>query len=190
VLLPKLLMMIIVVSSTGKSIPVHCVVMSTSTPSYLATDWAWMSTGGNDNCKSSAGGAGGDAGSADRSSDGKDCVDVDSYAIIPASTLFSHIVPTVLRKLGYSDDSIFNATGKWRLMQLLPPHLASVGVSCNVGPLAGWLIMKNWRPLSLNLIAASDTDTVGTILGELTTVATLKIYIRRSVRSLLALCRH
>lgn len=48
--------------------------------------------------------------------------------------------------------------------------------------------MKNWRPLSLNLIAASDTDTVGTILGELTTVATLKIYIRRSVRSLLPLC--
>ena len=61
-------------------------------------------------------------------------------------------------------------------------------MSCNFGPLAGWLIMKNWRPLSLNLIAASDTDTVGTILGELTTVATLKIYIRRSVRSLLPLC--
>ncbi len=40
--------------------------------------------------------------------------------------------------------------------------------------------MKNWRPLSLNLIAASESDTVGAILGELTTVATLRIYIRRS----------
>ena len=122
VLIVKLMIMMILVSSTGKSIPVHCVVMSTSTPSYLATDFAWMSTGGTDNCKSSAAGAGGDAGSADRTPDGKDCVDVDSYAIIPASTLFSHIVPTVLRKLGYSDDSIFNATGKW--LQLLSSAVA------------------------------------------------------------------
>lgn len=40
-----------------------------------------------------------------------DEVDVDSYAIIPASTLFTQIVPVALRKLGYSDDIIFNANG-------------------------------------------------------------------------------
>ena len=45
------------------------------------------------------------------SSSTTDEVDVDSYAIIPASTLFTHIVPTVLRKLGYSDDIIFSANG-------------------------------------------------------------------------------
>lgn len=40
-----------------------------------------------------------------------DEVDVDSYAIVPASTLFTQIVPVVLRKLGYGDDVIFNANG-------------------------------------------------------------------------------
>ena len=46
---------------------------------------------------------------------------------------------------------------------------------------AGWLIMKNWRPLSLTQIASSERETVGGVLGELTTVATLRIYIRKSV---------
>ena len=41
--------------------------------------------------------------------------------------------------------------------------------------------MKNWRPLSLTQIASSEHETVGGILGELTTVATLRIYIRKSV---------
>jgi hypothetical protein len=45
----------------------------------------------------------------------------------------------------------------------------------------GWLMMKNWRPLSLTQIASSDRDTVGGVLGELTTVATLRIYIRKYV---------
>lgn len=80
-------------------------------------------------------------------------VDVDTYAIIPASTLFTQIVPAVLRKLGYSDDVVFNANG--------------------------WLMMKNWRPLALTQIASSDRETVGGVLGELTTVATLRIYIRK-----------
>ena len=46
----------------------------------------------------------------------EESVDVDSYAIIPASTLFNQIVPVVLRKLGYSDDVIFNATGLFFLL--------------------------------------------------------------------------
>ena len=80
--------------STGKPIPVHCVVISTTTPSYLAenthVDYKAIDNGSSN-----------------------DTTDMDSYAIIPASTLFVNIVPTVLRKLGYSDDSIFNATGNY-----------------------------------------------------------------------------
>ncbi len=49
----------------------------------------------------------------------------------------------------------------------------------------GWLMMKNWRPLSLTQIASSDRDTVGGVLGELTTVATLRIYIRKYVLQLI-----
>ena len=111
--------------------------MNTATPCYLS-DAAMICSAG--------GGVEGGAKALDE-------VDVDSYAIIPASTLFTQIVPVVLRKLGYSDDVIFNATG--------------------------WLMMKNWRPLSLTQIASSDRDTVGGVLGELTTVATLRIYIRK-----------
>ena len=40
-------------------------------------------------------------------------------------------------------------------------------------------MMKNWRPLSLTQIASSERETVGGVLGELTTVATLRIYIRK-----------
>lgn len=40
-------------------------------------------------------------------------------------------------------------------------------------------MMKNWRPLSLTQIASSERETVGGVLGELTTVATLRIYVRR-----------
>ena len=53
-------------------------------------------------------------------------------------------------------------------------------MSCDVKP-TGWLMMKNWRPLSLTQIASSDRDTVGGVLGELTTVATLRIYIRKYI---------
>jgi len=122
-------------SDNGKSIPVHCVVMNTSTPCYVADV-----TQGDDVSK--------------MTEEEEASVDVDSYAIIPASTLFASVVPTVLRKLGYSEDVAFNATG--------------------------WLIMKNWRPLSLTQIASSQHETVGGILGELTTLATLRIYIRKN----------
>lgn len=40
-------------------------------------------------------------------------------------------------------------------------------------------MLKNWRPLSLTQIASTERDTVGGVLGELTTVATLRIYIRK-----------
>jgi len=89
--------------------------MNTTTPCYLS-DAAAMSFG--------CGGGGGvdgaigsinkeEAAASGSSSSTTDEVDVDSYAIIPASTLFTHIVPTVLRKLGYSDDIIFSANGTY-----------------------------------------------------------------------------
>lgn len=98
---------ILVFFKTGKSIPVHCVVMNTTTPCYLA-DAAMISS------PTSPGGMEGGASTPNSKSTPnltEESVDVDSYAIIPASTLFNQIVPVVLRKLGYSDDVIFNATG-------------------------------------------------------------------------------
>lgn len=152
-------------SITGKSIPVHCVVMNTTTPCYLSDavmiSSAASATGGGD------GGGGGGAKAGDE-------VDVDSYAIIPASTLFTQIVPVVLRKLGYSDDVIFNATGIKDASNLSRP-----GDVISLSFPTGWLMMKNWRPLSLTQIASSERETVGGVLGELTTVATLRIYIRK-----------
>jgi homeobox domain-containing protein len=40
-------------------------------------------------------------------------------------------------------------------------------------------VIKNWKPLSFEKIAESSTVTVGDILGELTTVATLRIQLYR-----------
>ena len=85
--------------------------MNTTTPCYLSDAAEAMSSG----CGAGGGGGGGvdgGIGSNKEGSSSSDEVDVDSYAIIPASTLFTHIVPTVLRKLGYSDDIIFSANGK------------------------------------------------------------------------------
>jgi homeobox domain-containing protein len=41
----------------------------------------------------------------------------------------------------------------------------------------GSVVIKNWKPLRLERIADSPLLTVGDILGELTTVATLRIQI-------------
>lgn len=93
--------------------------MNTTTPCYLSdtliAGWPAATNGGGGGA-STGPASGGVAGVADKgtltsgSALGDD-VDVDSYAIIPASTLFTQIVPVVLRKLGYSDDVIFNANG-------------------------------------------------------------------------------
>lgn len=105
----------------GKSIPVHCVVMNTTTPCYLA-DAAMIST------PSASGGIEGGATTPTKATcnsghQAEESVDVDSYAIIPASTLFNQIVPVVLRKLGYTEDVIFNATGLHFLFCfVLPMH--------------------------------------------------------------------
>jgi homeobox domain-containing protein len=43
-------------------------------------------------------------------------------------------------------------------------------------------VIKNWKPLSFEKIAEGPTVTVGDILGELTTVATLRIQLYRYVQ--------
>lgn len=101
-----------ILSIVGKSIPVHCVVMNTTTPCYLSDVAMISSTGGGGVGVGGGAGAGGGVG-VEGGAKAVDEVDVDSYAIIPASTLFTQIVPVVLRKLGYSDDVIFNATGNF-----------------------------------------------------------------------------
>lgn len=44
------------------------------------------------------------------------------------------------------------------------------------------MVIKNWKPLSLDLISDSSLCTVGEVLGELTAVATLRITVLRPPR--------
>ncbi|CAL1267863.1 unnamed protein product [Larinioides sclopetarius] len=76
-------------------------------------------------------------------------VDQDSFAIIPSNALFSEIVHTALSKLGYSSSAALTAKGAIQL--------------------------KNWKPLSFDQITESPEATVGDILGELSSAATLRI---------------
>ncbi|CAG2062287.1 unnamed protein product, partial [Timema podura] len=50
----------------------------------------------------------------------------------------------------------------------------------------GSILIKNWKPLSFESIADGPLVTVGDILGELTTVATLKIQLYRSRPNILS----
>ncbi|XP_034248259.1 uncharacterized protein LOC117649500 [Thrips palmi] len=87
-------------------------------------------------------------------------VETDSYVIIPASTAFDDLVPVALAQLGYARDTAAAATGS--------------------------VVIKNWKPLSFDKIADGPLVSVGDILGELTTVATLRIQIFRSRPSALS----
>lgn len=81
-------------------------------------------------------------------------IETDSYVIVPAATLFSDIVNTALQRLGYSPDIASTARGS--------------------------IIIKNWKPLPLEKISDSPMVCVGDILGELTSVVTLRIVILRT----------
>lgn len=81
-------------------------------------------------------------------------IETDSYVIVPAATLFSDIVNTALQRLGYSPDIASTARGS--------------------------IIFKNWKPLALEKISDSPMVCVGDILGELTSVVTLRIVILRT----------
>ncbi|KAK9505163.1 hypothetical protein O3M35_009277 [Rhynocoris fuscipes] len=81
-------------------------------------------------------------------------LEVDSYVIIPVNTALQDLVSVALHRLGYSKDNAAAAKGS--------------------------VVIKNWKPLSFEKIAESPLMTVGDILGELSTIATLRIQIFRS----------
>lgn len=87
-------------------------------------------------------------------------IETDSYVIIPAATLFCDIVTTALQRLGYSIDITNTARGA--------------------------IVVKNWKPIPLENITENPLISVADILGELTSVVTLKITIIRSKPTQLA----
>ncbi|KAJ9590580.1 hypothetical protein L9F63_016349, partial [Diploptera punctata] len=84
----------------------------------------------------------------------KPIVETDSFVIIPVNTAFQELVHVALHRLGYPRDSASAAKGS--------------------------VVIKNWKPLSFDKIAEGPHVTVGDILGELTTIATLRIQIYRA----------
>lgn len=81
-------------------------------------------------------------------------VETDSYVIVPAATLFVDIVTTALQRLGYSSEIASTARGS--------------------------IIIKNWKPLPVEKISDSNVVCAGDVLGELTSVVTLRIVILRT----------
>lgn len=80
-------------------------------------------------------------------------VELDSYAILPATTPLRDLVRTALVKLGYTAVDAMNAKGAIQL--------------------------KNWKPLAFDIITDNKLSTVDDILGELTNSATLRIRLSR-----------
>ncbi|XP_015438504.1 PREDICTED: uncharacterized protein LOC107193549 [Dufourea novaeangliae] len=116
-------------SSTGKNLPVHCVVETIhniveSHVSNSRENWR------------------------------RPQVETDSYVIIPVAMPFQDLVGEALVRLGYSSDLISSARGS--------------------------IVIRNWKPLPMEKVADGPLLTVGDILAELTSVATLKIQVYRS----------
>ncbi|XP_047024637.1 homeobox protein dve-1 isoform X2 [Helicoverpa armigera] len=80
-------------------------------------------------------------------------VETDSYVIIPAATAFHELVPAAMMRLGYPHELAASAKGS--------------------------VVINNWKPLPFERISDGPLATVGEVLGELTTVATLRIQLLR-----------
>ncbi|KAL1123246.1 hypothetical protein AAG570_002333 [Ranatra chinensis] len=80
-------------------------------------------------------------------------LEADSYVIIPVNTPVQDLTQVALHRLGYPKDIASGAVGS--------------------------VVIQNWKPLSFDQIAESPLMTVGDILGELSTIATLRIQIFR-----------
>lgn len=80
-------------------------------------------------------------------------VETDSFVIIPVSTPFHDLVQAALLQLGYSPESVAAAKGA--------------------------VVIKNWKALTFDQISDDPIASVGEILGELTSVATLRIQVFR-----------
>jgi hypothetical protein len=73
----------------------------------------------------------------------------ETYVLVPASTLWLDLVRTVLTQLGYSGLEIVNSKAT--------------------------LIIKNWKPISLDQVTDDKKSTVGEILSEIHSFVTLRI---------------
>ncbi|XP_018578899.1 DNA-binding protein SATB1 isoform X2 [Anoplophora glabripennis] len=80
-------------------------------------------------------------------------IEIDTYVIIPVATPFHNLVHAALLRLGYSAESAAAAKGS--------------------------VLIKNWKALTFDQISDDPLITVGDILGELSTVATLRIQVFR-----------
>ncbi|XP_060573628.1 uncharacterized protein LOC132731457 isoform X3 [Ruditapes philippinarum] len=112
-------------SSCTRSLPIHCIVEQTN------------------------GSASFDNLSAEKST--HSTVELDSYAILPGTTLLTECVRAALLKLGYNSTEAIGAKGAVQV--------------------------KNWRPLDFETITDNKNATIDDMLGELTQVATLRIRI-------------
>ncbi|KAK3724585.1 hypothetical protein RRG08_036562 [Elysia crispata] len=79
---------------------------------------------------------------------------LDSYAILPGATPFCDVVSASLSKLGFSSIEAREATGGIQL--------------------------KNWKTLPLEAVTDRREATIEEMLGELTSVATLRVHLTRS----------
>ncbi|KAL4218395.1 DNA- binding [Mactra antiquata] len=111
--------------SCTRSLPIHCIIEQTSGSTSFDTQLDESSPHNN--------------------------VELDSYAILPGTTLLSECVRAALLKLGYNATEVIGAKGAIQL--------------------------KNWKPLCFDSITDSKSATIEDILGELTQVATLRIRI-------------
>lgn len=80
-------------------------------------------------------------------------VETDTYVIIPVGTPFHGLVQTALLRLGYS---------------------AEIAAAAK-----GFVTIKNWKALNFEQISDDPLVTVGDILGDLTTIAKLRIQVFR-----------
>jgi homeobox domain-containing protein len=108
-------------------------------------------------------------------------IETDSYVIIPAVTPFCEIVNTAMQRLGYSHDVANTARGKTNKL-----FNAVWQITSFFSNLSGQILIKNWKPLPLEKISDNPLVSVSDILGELTSVVTLKITILRSKPTQLA----
>lgn len=141
----------------AKSLPVHCIVEGVSALEGLC----------NNNYNGPAGAR-------------RPSVEADSYVIIPAATAFRELVAAALVRLGYPHDCAAAAKGKKNTYKKqLQYEEDYVIFTKNSYLFSGSVVIKNWKPLTFDRIADGPLATVGEILGELTTVATLRIQVLR-----------
>lgn len=101
-------------------------------------------------------------------------IETDSYVIIAAATPWSEIVQTALQRLGYSQEVANTARGEQEEERELRGENVIIS-TC----ISGSLIIKHWKPIPLEQISDNPAVPVSDIVGELTSVITLRIVILR-----------